>query len=576
MMENTRNQDHVESVGPTESQIPTFKNLPNKDQLFILALSRFVDFFQQAALQTFMVHQLQSFDPSLSQATIAYQAGILQGSFTAAQIITSIIWGRVADHPAFGRKTVLNIGLIGTGIGCAGLGFSSNFQQAVAWRLLTGAINGTVGSARTLVAECIPKPWHSRAFLFFPVAFNFANVAGPVFTSLLIYPYTNMSSLFGPHSLLGGDDGLTWMRQYPFALANLLSTALLFTEAVLVHSGLHETLKAKQPMNMVVFSPFQVARTCYKLLTTRFKMGDRHASSVVHQNEGLLANSDDHDENEVQSSHAKLDGVTPRMSFFQIWTPNLIWTLLSIAIFDFHLGAFANLWTLFLAGPRLSNADFVNEERSQGRNASLHWRTDVTRSSGLGFSPILIGNSMAILGFVGGALQLLLYPSVTQRFGLLRCFRWSLPLFPVAYFLTPFLSSIPSRDAPPASASGLLVWAGISSVLVLQVSARTFTMPAAIILLNNASPHPSVLGTVHGLGSADSAAFRTLGPMIAAYWYGVSVEKGIGQLAWWLVAVIAAIGCIISHRVRNGSGHEILLPEDIELEPPPALQRTRH
>merc|ERR1712072_388704 len=69
---------------------PTWSNMPNKGQLAILSASRFVDFFQMAALQTYMVHQLKSFDPELPDSTISHQAGVLQGSFTAAQIITSI------------------------------------------------------------------------------------------------------------------------------------------------------------------------------------------------------------------------------------------------------------------------------------------------------------------------------------------------------------------------------------------------------------------------------------------------------------------------------------------------------
>ena len=81
-----------------------------------------------------------------------------------------------------------------------------------------------------------------------------------------------------------------------------------------------------------------------------------------------------------------------------------------------------------------------------------------------------------------------------------------------------------------------------------------------IILLNNSSPHPSVLATIHGLGQADTATFRTLGPMLSGMWYGTWLERGVVGMAWWIVAVISAFGCVASFYVRNGSGHEILLP----------------
>lgn len=157
----------------------TWRSLPNKAQLGILAGVRVVDFFQVASLQTYMFHQLKSFDPSLSDSSISLQAGVLQGVFTSAQILTAIIWGRVADAPWAGRKHVLLIGLVGTGLSCIGVGYCSTFEQAVVFRCLGGAVNGTVGAARTMVAESVEKKYHSRAFLLLPIAFNIANVFGP-------------------------------------------------------------------------------------------------------------------------------------------------------------------------------------------------------------------------------------------------------------------------------------------------------------------------------------------------------------------------------------------------------------
>ncbi len=112
----------------------------------LLFLARFADFFQQSSLQSYMFYQLKSFDPSLSDSTLSWQTGILQGSFTATQVVTSIFWGWIADKPYCGRRLVLLIGLIGTGISCVAVGYSTSFIEAVIWRALGGAINGTVGA----------------------------------------------------------------------------------------------------------------------------------------------------------------------------------------------------------------------------------------------------------------------------------------------------------------------------------------------------------------------------------------------------------------------------------------------
>jgi hypothetical protein len=181
-------------------------------------------------------------------------------------------------------------------------------------------------------------------------------------------------------------------------------------------------------------------------------------------------------------------------------------------------------------------------------------------AAGLAFPPPTIGFAMAIIGFIGVALQFLLYPWANAKFGLMRSFRGSLFFFPLAYFLAPYIALLPSATSAPDPASGWTVWLGISFVLFLQVAARTFALPATIILINNSSPHPSVLGTIHGVGQATSATFRTLGPMLAGYWFGVWIERGVVGMAWWITALVASVGCIASFWVRNGSGHEIFLP----------------
>jgi len=61
-----------------------------------------------------MFYQLKWFDPRKPDSAIASQAGILSASFAAAQFLTAMMWGRLADSPHFGRKKVLLVGLCGT------------------------------------------------------------------------------------------------------------------------------------------------------------------------------------------------------------------------------------------------------------------------------------------------------------------------------------------------------------------------------------------------------------------------------------------------------------------------------
>ena len=156
-----------------------WRDLPNKSQLAILTVARLSEPLTQTSLQAYMFYQLQSFDPSLPTSTISAQAGMLQGSFTAAQFVTAILWGRMADAEWGGRKRVLLIGLAGTAVSCVGFGFSRTFGQAMVCRTLGGALNGNVGVMRTMISEIIKeKRFQSRAFLLLPMCFNIGAFGG--------------------------------------------------------------------------------------------------------------------------------------------------------------------------------------------------------------------------------------------------------------------------------------------------------------------------------------------------------------------------------------------------------------
>ena len=66
-------------------------------------------------LQSYLFYQLKFFNPSISNASLLTQAGIIVGAKTAAQVITGIFWGRLADSDWGGRKTVLVVGLLSSG-----------------------------------------------------------------------------------------------------------------------------------------------------------------------------------------------------------------------------------------------------------------------------------------------------------------------------------------------------------------------------------------------------------------------------------------------------------------------------
>ncbi|KAG9242750.1 major facilitator superfamily domain-containing protein [Calycina marina] len=516
-----------EAIEPKKPEVVTWMSLPRKDQLAILFLCRLVDFLQVASMQTYVFYQLKSFDLSLPDSKIASQAGILQGCFTGAQVLTAIVWGKAADASWCGRKMVLVIGLGGTAVSCLGYGFATTFLWAAFWRFVGGGINGTVGIIRTMIAEITKeRKYQSRAFLLLPMSFNVAGILGPIMGGLLADPASTLPGIFGTDGCLA----FGFIKSYPYALPALLNAFFLTITTCIVFFGLAETLKERK-------GKFDLGLH----LTSRFMSRFRTSSDGYSQLQTW-----DMQDVQMESLVEPIRPLRPlgKLPFARIWTRNVLLTLVSGAFYDFQLGAFTSLWTLFLSTAR-STAPIT---------------LPFVFTGGLGMPAKIVGIATSILGMLGVTLQIFLYPPTHARLGTLRSFRYFLVMFPIAYFFAPYLAVLPSSSAAPEPSSGGFVWIGIILVLLMQVMARTFTLPATIILLNNCSPHPSVLGTIHGLGQSVSAGFRTVGPVVGGWWYGAGLERGVIGLAWWCVAAVSAAGCIVAMGVYEGSGHEVFLP----------------
>jgi MFS family permease len=221
------------------------------------------------------------------------------------------------------------------------------------------------------------------------------------------------------------------------------------------------------------------------------------------------------------------------------------------------MGTFQSIFYTFLSTP-------VYDPSHPLSNNSPHPPLNFT--GGTGLSPRDIGFSMAALGIIGIALQLVVYPAVNTRLGTVRSWRIFLYCFPLCYGLSPFLAIIPSTTAPPSGKTGFIFWTALTSLILLFVLGRTFAAPAAQILLNNCCPHPTVLGTVHGVGQSVSAFARTIGPALGGWIYGVGLEKGVVGVTFWVLAGFGGISCFASHFVKDGDGHELRLEGDEEAE----------
>ena len=95
-------------------------------------------------------------------------------------------------------------------------------------------------SLSSLVGLLDKYRFQSRAFLLMPMCFNIGVIIGPILGGMLADPVGSYPGLFGDNSTFGGKHGVWWMKQWPYALPNLLSASFLFTAAAGVVFGLEE------------------------------------------------------------------------------------------------------------------------------------------------------------------------------------------------------------------------------------------------------------------------------------------------------------------------------------------------
>ncbi|KAF4982869.1 hypothetical protein FZEAL_1565 [Fusarium zealandicum] len=549
----TTNPDGVLPPGPLpqepkRNELVSWSDLPQKHQLFILILARMSEPLAQSSLQAYMFYQLKWFDADLADSTISAQAGMLHASFTAAQFVTALLWGRVADSRRVGRKMVLLVGLCGTSLSCLGFGFATSFWQALVFRIIGGATNGNIGVMRTMISEIVrEKKYQSRAFLLLPMTFNCGTILGPVIGGLLSDPAGSYPGLFG---------GVDFFLKYPYAMPNIVSSIFLAVAALAVWLGLGETLdllrgKREDLGSRVGHKLASLVRRCFS--SRRVSKG---YAAVPADDVELVA------EGEPKVKHPARR-YTQRLPFRRIFTRNVAMTFISSFLLFLHIGTFNSLWFVFLSTP------VWNPEESEHQR-----HLPFSFTGGLGLPPRSVGLAMATLGLIGITLQLFLYPTVSGRLGTIKAWRLFLGCFPIAYFLVPYLSVVPSSDSspPPGPKAGTAVWLAICGLLLIQVMGRTFALPSQTILVNNCSPHPSVLGTIHGLGQSVSSAGRTIGPIIGGVIYGFGLNRGMVGLVFWILSCVGVCGLLASWLVEEGDGHEIWLEGD-EVETVPETDR---
>ncbi|KAI0517918.1 MFS general substrate transporter [Xylaria bambusicola] len=497
-----------------------WRDLPNKDQLFILALCRLSEPLSNVCLLPYIFYLVRSVLPTSEDETstenpaarISEYSGVLVAAFPLAQCIISLPWGRLSDK--HGRRYSILGGLFISVIANIGFGLSRSFGALLFWRILAGLANGNVSIMRTVTAEVVrERKYQTKAFLLLPLVFNSGMVLSLALGGCLAEPVVNLPALFGPEGIFnasGNPGGVIWALEYPYALPALLNAFFLCTALLLAILGLKETLPGKEEHNDW---GLRVGSVIGRFVTRLWNRGlDYHQYDMMQDTEdGMFLNENQPKSEKIESSVAITDPV--KMPFRNIWTRKVISALVSFGLLPLHNSAFMHIFPVYLSSPPADNTE----------------ATIFAFSGGLGLRSATIGVWLAAFGIGGILLQLFIYPRLQKRIGTKGVFRIALFLFPVTYLAAPYLSLLAGDHAAR--------WVFLGFIVCAQIMARTMAIPSTVILLTEAAPARTVLGTIHGAGNMLASLARAVGPAVGGYVFALGVEEGVIGLVWWLFLV---------------------------------------
>ncbi|KAI0105119.1 major facilitator superfamily domain-containing protein [Nemania sp. FL0031] len=512
-----------------------WQDLPNKDQLFILALCRLSEPLSNVCLLPYIFYLVRSVLPASdddsptdnSAARISEYSGILVASFPLAQCIISLPWGRLSDK--HGRRLSIIGGLFISVVANIGFGLSKTFGMLLFWRILAGLANGNVSIMRTVTAEVVrERKYQTKAFLLLPLVFNSGMVLSLALGGCLAEPVVNLPGLFGPDGIFnssGNPDGVGWALEYPYALPALLNAFLLGTSLLLAVLGLKETLPGKEERSDW---GLRAGRAIRRFITHLWNRGAiPHKYTMMEESEEAVFLNDS--QPGLEKAEPSIATAKPaKVPFRGIWTRKVISALISFGLLPLHNSAFMHIFPVYLSSPPADNTE----------------ATFFAFSGGLGLRSAIIGIWLSVFGIGGILLQLFIYPRLQKRIGTRGVFRIALFMFPVTYVAAPYLSLLAGDHGAR--------WVFLGFIVCAQIMARTMAIPSTVILLTEAAPAKTVLGTVHGAGNMLASLARAVGPAVGGYVFALGVDEGVIGLVWWLYLVGVALCALAWSYLTDG------------------------
>lgn len=481
---------------------------------------------------------IESFGISNNKNEIGVYAGMVTSAFAFAEFSTGMMWGKVSD--CIGRKPVLLIGLAGTLVSMLVFGFAKSFSVALIARALGGGLNGNISVIQTTVAELVREKEHQpRAFAINPFIWCLGSIIGPAMGGLLAEPTRFYPHIFPPGGIL---------EEYPFLLPNVVASVVLVLGiliGILFLEETHEVLRLRKDPGRELGQKLLNLFRWKKQAMPKYE-GPNGYSSPPTETQRLLQPEADlvpnyqsaqnsGDQDDTTSVAAKKPS-----SFLKSFTRPVVVLIFSYGILAYHTMGFDQLLPVFLSTPA--------EERPHHLFKFI---------GGLGMTTQTIGFILSMQGLFSMSVQFIVFPPMARHFGIFNLYRFCLLIFPISYFVVPYIDWLPKH----------LQMVGVYAVLALKNLFAVIAYPCNAILLTNSVPSFLVLGTINGVAASCASFARAFAPTLTGMLYSVGLDYNMVGLAWWVNGAVCVIGGLQVLRMKH-EDFEVshITPKDLNVD----------
>ncbi|KAK6520042.1 hypothetical protein TWF506_000332 [Arthrobotrys conoides] len=501
--------------------------LPVK-QLAVLVICRLSEPICLTSILSYLPQMVRSF--GVPETDVGFWVGLTASSFSIAQCITGIAWGRLSDR--VGRKPAILCGIFGMLSSVLVFGFSNSIAMAMISRSCIGFLNGNVGILRTVVAELVPeRELQPQAFSLLPLTWSIGSIAGPIIGGFLSEPAKNYPTVFPKGS---------FFDRHPFALPNIFTAAILFMALVFGILFLEETLVGHRHRYDPGREVGKKIEAFLHSIFTRFastEPASKHSPIPTDEETAPLAShSNDYSSTTKTSSPAAAHHTHhphAPLPWSQVLTRQSIYNIILYFLIAIHVVSYDSILPVFLSTHPPKAEDPI--------------RLPFHIPGGFNLSTAKIGLIYSANAIFTMSLQFLLYPPIARHYGSVKLLTATAAVYPFIYFVTPY--TLPITSSKP------LLYAAWSAIIMLKSVTGVFAFTSSTILITNTASSIRVLGTLNGFATSTAAMGRAVGPSSFGWMFSVGQKSGGWTTIPWVgLTVVAMMMWVWIPKLVEGGG----------------------